>query len=198
MSVYFHGSFGLNRKHLAGVLKAVVKRPDIKDKDLAAPFGYGAPFGARYRSWLNKTGIIKLGSPASLTPMGAIVFKNDPKLQSPTTMWFMHHELSNKDERAEAWSYFVHQFLRKHAKFSRKQLLDGLAKKLGAHSMQHFGPGSAMNKVISRKLIECYTEDYALGKLGLLEKSGSLFLSKRPKKTKGPWTRTADLSRAFR
>ena len=63
MTVYFHGSFGLNREYMAGVLQGALAKPKISDKELAKPFGYGAPFSQRYRSWLHKTGITELGLP---------------------------------------------------------------------------------------------------------------------------------------
>ena len=42
----------------------------------------------------------------------------------------------------------------------RQDLLDGLTDVLRYHSEMHFGPGSKLNKTISRKIIECYTEDH--------------------------------------
>lgn len=82
MSVLFHGNFALNRTYMAGLVKASLKDPSLKDKDLAKPFGYGAPFGQRYRSWLHKCGIAKMGLPLKLTPMGEVVVKNDPTFKS--------------------------------------------------------------------------------------------------------------------
>ena len=48
--------------------------------------------------------------------------------------------------------------------------------KLRSHSEKHFGPGSKLNVVIARKLLECYTEDYALGSLSILSKQGDRFI----------------------
>jgi len=61
MAVYFHGSFGLNRSYMAGMLKLALGDPGLRDKELAQPFGYGAPFSAKYRSWLNKAGLAEMG-----------------------------------------------------------------------------------------------------------------------------------------
>ena len=60
MTVLFHGNFALNRERMAGVLRASLSNPKLKDAELAKPFGYGAPFGALYRSWLHKTGMTKM------------------------------------------------------------------------------------------------------------------------------------------
>ncbi len=43
MSVLFHGSFGLNREYMSGLLAHALSDATAKDKELAKPFGYGAP-----------------------------------------------------------------------------------------------------------------------------------------------------------
>jgi|GEM_PF-6947183 len=64
MAIYFHGNFGLNRPGMAALLKLALENPNMRDKELAAPFDYGAPYARIYRSWLHKTGI------AELRPLG--------------------------------------------------------------------------------------------------------------------------------
>ena len=78
MSVFFHGSFGLNGARMSGLLKQAMEKPSSTDAQLAKPFGYGAPFSSRYRSWLHKCGVTDMGLPMKLTPLGEIVFKKDP------------------------------------------------------------------------------------------------------------------------
>ena len=103
MTVYFHGNFGLNREYMAGVLKTGLKDPKASGDAIAAPFGYKAPFTARYKSWLNKTGLITANKVMELTPFGEVVWAKDPKFQSMVTLWLLHHELTGDPERAEAW-----------------------------------------------------------------------------------------------
>jgi len=197
MTVYFHGSFGLNRTYMAGILAAALKNNRLKDDSLAKPFGYGAPFGARYRSWLHKTGLTHMRLPMKLTEMGAIVFENDPKLATMTTKWFLHHELTGDEERAEPWHYFVNEFLPSNKEFTKDELLAGLTNKLRAHSEQHFGPGSKLNQVILRKIIECYTEERALGSLGLVQIDGNKLSRSKTAKKQGPWKTVSSLARAY-
>ena len=83
MSVLFHGNFGLNRSYMSGILTNSIKNPTLKDRELAKPFGYGAPFAARYRSWLHKCGVTEMGLPIKLTPMGEVVVRNDPDFNKP-------------------------------------------------------------------------------------------------------------------
>ena len=197
MAVYFHGNFGLNRARMAGILKHALSDANLRDKQLAKPFGYGAPFAAKYRSWLNKAGLAEMGFPLQLTPKGTIVWEKDPTLESPITQWLMHWELTQDPESAEAWHFFVNEFLPDHSSFTRQDLLDGLSMKLSPHSMKHFGPGSKLNQVIARKLIECYTEETALGALGFLKQDGKRFVHTPVKKTRGPWKTTSQLQRAY-
>ncbi len=187
MTVYFHGSFGLNRNFMSGLLNQALDTPKLKDNELAKTFGYHAPFAARYRSWLHKTGITELGLPIKLTPLGKVVYDKDPEFKTLTTQWFIHHELTSYPDRAEPWHFFANEFLPKHKSFTKEELLDGLTEKLRYHSEQHFGPGSKLNQVICRKIIECYTEDYALGNLGLIKKEGEKFVRGKPINKKGPW-----------
>ena len=102
MAVMFHGNFGLNRKYMAGILNKGLKNPQLKDKDLAKQFNYGAPFSARYRSWLHKCGVTHQGMPIVLTDVGAVMYKNDPKFNSNITQWSLHHQLVDDPNRAEA------------------------------------------------------------------------------------------------
>ena len=74
MTVYFHGSFGLNREYMAGVLAASLKKPGASGDEIAEPFGYKAPFTGRYRSWLHKTGLTTKRRNTELTPVGEVVW----------------------------------------------------------------------------------------------------------------------------
>jgi len=117
-------------------------------------------------------------------------------LETDTSKWFLHHELVTDPERAEAWHYFANEFLQKHASFNKEQLLNGLAEKLSPHSMQHFGPGSKLNQLIARKIIQVYTAPSGLGDLGLIAKDGDGFKRLRPKML-GPWKTEASLKKSY-
>ena len=145
MTVYFHGSFGLNREYMAGVLASSLKNPAASGDEIAAPFGYKAPFTGRYKSWLHKTGLTTKGRKTTLTPIGEVVWKHDPKFKSVVTQWLMHHELTTDPERAEAWHYFANQFLPSHKSFGIEELENGLAMKLMSHHPSHFGKGLVLN-----------------------------------------------------
>ena len=197
MTVYFHGNFGLNRERMAGILKAGLENPQLTDLELAEPFGYKAEFTRRYRSWLHKTGLTQLSLPVQLTPMGEVVWENDPTLETLTTQWFMHWELTQDPTRTETWHFFANEFLPQHPTFTKDDLLKALQISLIPHSEKHFGPGSKLMPVIVRKLIDCYTESTAIGSLGLLSLDEiGVFHSLYPQ-TIGPWSTIEILNQEY-
>ena len=196
MTVYFHGSFGLNRKFMAGLLHDALTHPAKTSTELAEPFGYKAPFANRYKSWLHKTGLIKPDSPIQLTQGGQIVYGQDPQLKSLVSIWFMHHALTADPENAEVWHWFDKEFLPQHSEFSKSGLEMGVANQLMPHDEKHFAIGSTMTRVIVRKLIDCYTSSEALGGLGVVVASNSgSFLRGNPK-ILGPWKTVPELRAA--
>ena len=197
MTVYFHGNFGLNREYMAGVLKAGLNNPRASGDTIAAPFGYKAPFTARYKSWLNKTGLITESKRMELTPVGEVVWGNDSELKSIVTQWLLHHELTGDPERAEAWNHFAHKFLPSKKEFTVEELQGGLSKKLMSHHPSHFGRGAPMIKVIARKIIQCYTQSDALGSLGILTTSNGKTCKVHQPKQLGPWNSTKVLASAY-
>jgi hypothetical protein len=197
MTVYFHGSFGFNRHNMAGVLAGGLKKPEASADELAAPFGYRAPFTARYRSWLHKSGLSELRTPIRLTPMGEVVWKHDRELNYIITQWFMHHELCSDPTRNETWHFFINEFLPSNSIFSRGDLEVGLAKKLMPHSEKHFSPQSRMTKTIALKLTECYTLPDALGPLGLLANEGETHYRYEKPTVLGPWKTASELEDEF-
>lgn len=194
MAVFFHGSFGLNRKYMAGVLKALVDHPSSTAEDIAKPFGFKAPFTNRYKAWLNKTGIIE---GKKLTDEGKVIFDKDPELNSLVTQWYMHHELTESPTEAEAWHFFIKEFLPQKESFSRDELENALGMKLMGHSVEHFSKGRPMNRIISRKLLDCYLEEDALVGLGFLKKDGKKYMVQKPHMVLGPWENSSALSKAY-
>lgn len=175
MAVFFHGSFGLNRHYMSGILKAALDNPALTDEQLSKPFGYKAPFAAKYRTWLHKTGITELRRPLRLTQEGSRIWGDDPDFDKESTMWFMHRELTTDPTRAEAWHFFFNEFLPDNPEFDKGQLEMAIMKAFRSHSEKHFGPMSKMNPIIANKLVQCYLLDSALGKLNLLQQLDASF-----------------------
>lgn len=196
MAVFFHGSFGLNRLFMSGIARSALEGPTLSDADLADGFRYGAPFAAKQRNWLHRTGIGDLRRPFTLTELGRVVWRYDPKFKSNITKWFMHHELTSDPDRAEAWRFFIHEFKPTKNSFTRADLQKSLMMKLRYHHGTHFGPNSKMNPIIVLKLIECYTEPEALGDLGILKTNDGLNFH-FGSGNQGPWKTPQQLTKAY-
>lgn len=197
MALFFHANYGLSRPRMAGVLRAAVKEPLLKDTALSKPFGYKGSFSAKYRSWLHVSGISELGLPLELTDMGKVVYDNDAPLKTDITKWFMHHELGRLEKRAQAWHYFIKKFLPGRRKFTRSDLLKGIMGRLRRHSEEHFGPGSTMNPVIVRKILQCYTLPDALGGLGIIKEAAKGQFEVGNPDQLGPWLDASKLEKAY-
>lgn len=198
MTVYFHGNFGLNREFMAGVLAAGLNDPQASGDAIAAPFGYKAPFTARYKSWLNKTGLIATTKVFELTPIGEVVWTQDPTFTSEVTQWLLHHELTGDPERAEAWHYFASNFITTRKSFTLEDLRYGLSMKLMPHDAKHFGKDAPMIKVIARKIVQCYTGAEGLGELAVLSKINSKTFEVNQPEQLGPWESVSALNGAYK
>lgn len=198
MTVFFHGNFGMNRARMARLAMLASEGPSRSDADLASEFGYGAPFAATYRSWLHKVGIAELRKPFRLTRFGRVILDCDPEFDEPATKWFLHHELTGHPTRAETWRYFYKEFRPKHRNFSKEDLMKGLMRKLRSHSEKQFGPNSKMNPVIVRKLLECYTQNEALGELKILQRRSDGDFDFLDAKPLGPWDSETEFLQALK
>lgn len=197
MAVYFHGNFKLNRERMATLLQLALENPRLKDKELAKKFGFGAPYSQRYRNWLYRVGLTELRLPLRLTPMGKVVVENDPELQTLTTQWFMHWELTTDPDRAETWHFFYHTFLPQHETFARDDLQMALMNYLSAeHSQEHFGPNSTMLPSITKAILESYSGEDALGELRIVSREMESY-NRQIVNSQGPWESNSDLQNAY-
>ena len=180
---------------MSGVLAALISRPGASPAEVASNFGYGAPFTGKYKSWLQKTSLL---AGKKLTPYGEVIVKHDPQLNSIVSQWFMHHQLIKNPTDAEAWYFFIQEFLPANPVFTREKLETDLGMKLMSHSVKHFSKGRPMNRVISKKLIDCYLLEEALGGLGMLKQSKEKeFTVQSSSKSMGPWDTPEALSAEF-
>lgn len=182
---------------MAFVLKGLLENPKADPNQLAKPFGYKAPFTQKYKSWLQKTGILEDIRNVEISSFGQVIVKNDPNLHSIITQWFMHHQLTSESQEAESWFFFVKEFLPSVISFSKTELAEKLGMKLMPHSVKHFSTGRPMNKVITKKLIDCYTLNEGLGALNIIYFDTDGNIVKGKPEILGPWKRSVDLQAAF-
>jgi hypothetical protein len=107
-----------------------------------------------------------------LTPAGQVVFECNRQMKKPVTQWMMHYHLSRTDSRAEAWAYFVQEFLPQHQKFQRAVFEKSIEGKFGSRAkLRSIKPGLVLNS---------YTENRGLGLVRLVRESGREYVRVRP------------------
>lgn len=171
MSLTFHQTFRLERNNIAKVLKLIKENPTITNIEISEATGIG--IGKDRRGKVRPTlyyatyaGLITEEQAdgqrhLKLSDVGEIVFDNDSYLRKRVSHWVMHYHLSRMGSDAEAWAFFIHEFLQNHGSFTRRELEAALAEKFeGKATVKSINPGV---------LLSCYTdEENALGKLRLL------------------------------
>jgi len=181
MSLTFFITFRLELSNVAKVLACINENPKIDNVAINEATGIGIgkdPRKGKVQPTLNYarfSGLLVEGQidgvrHMKLSPVGEIIFNNDPRLRTRGSHWVMHYYLSRQGSDAEAWEFFIHEFLPTKREFHRKELDEALeAKFSGKATLRSINPGV---------LLSCYIdEDNALGKLRLLRerKRGEYF-----------------------
>jgi hypothetical protein len=65
------------------------------------------------------------------------------------------------------------------------------------HSQDHFGSKSTMLPGITRLILDCYTEENALGNLRIIASKNRHFAWQKNISSMGPWTSIRDLNTAY-
>jgi len=181
MDLSFHQNFRLERNNIAKILKCIKDNPTITNVEIYEATGIGIGKDPQHGKVLPTIlyslygGLIMKEQVdgqrhLKLSDVGEIVFDNDSYLRKRVSHWVMHYHLSRMDSDAEAWAFFIHEFLQHHGSFTRKELEAALAEKFeGKATVKSINPGV---------LLSCYIdEENALGKLRLLRerKRGEYF-----------------------
>lgn len=161
LQLSFHGTFALKKEDVISLLKAAIEEQGLKDsrEGLIKRTGLGNEKVLRIKGWTIRSGLV---SSDRLSPEGEIVWRFDPRLQSPITDWLMHFYLSlgtqgSKDDRKTkytgigetlapptdqpanwgGWTYFVYTFLPEHPTFTLDELQ--------TYASSIFEPGTGKN-----------------------------------------------------
>jgi hypothetical protein len=116
-----------------------------------------------------ESGIRKL----EITESGRVLMERDPWLKKPASLWILHFFLSREGSQAEAWSFFIQEFLPRHGEFSRSTLEIELGQKFGERAkVKSINPGVLLNS---------YLNGNALERIGIIRsKSKSVLLRTNP------------------
>jgi hypothetical protein len=171
MTLSFHNTFPLERDNLAKLLAVVSENPTVTNVQIAEATGIGIGLNPRKGKvqptvdYAMYSGLLRVLSPGrerrlELTPVGEIVRCNDSWFRKPVTQWVLHYHLSKVGSEAEAWTYFAHEFLPRHAEFTRADLETNLTEKFGHKiKLKILNPGVLLN---------CYLEGGGLERIRLV------------------------------
>jgi hypothetical protein len=160
MSLSFHNTFPLERDNLAKLLTLVEESPSITNIQIAEATGIGIGTNPRKGKvqptvdYATYSGLLHVSSVErkrrlNLTPIGKLILHNDPWLRKPVTQWVLHYHLSKQDSEAEAWAFFVHEYLPYHAEFERGDLEASLMEKFGHKiKLKILSPGVLLNSYL--------------------------------------------------
>lgn len=112
-----HDTFFIRKGWLSKGLKnvklnsSVFISHDINPMDI---LGIGANMVKALRYWLTTVGLTeeqKKGKrEQTLTPLGKIIYANDPYIEELGTLWLLHYRLATNFDEATAWYYFFNEF----------------------------------------------------------------------------------------
>ncbi len=171
MSLTFHQTFSLDCENLAKVLSVVVEDPDTTNLRISEQTGIGIGKNERqgkvqpmidYATFagLINTATVNGKRRFALTDVGQIVFQEDKWLKKPATQWVLHYHLSREGSEAEAWTFFVHEFLPLHGEFDRPSVEKALERKFPTVKVKSINPGV---------LLTSYTDSNSLGRIRLVK-----------------------------
>lgn len=170
-TIGFHGYFAFDRSRLSMALSCVLRGAELTYGGLGACMGVNEPLGRAFINWLRHTYLIapqeteKKGQ-AGVTDFADLVWRHDPDLQDPGTLWLLHYYLcTDHAERSEAWHHLFNHFLNPGLHFTQGQFQGAFAEAVG----EQVSNQKALTED-PRQALATYTNADALGSLGLLHK----------------------------
>lgn len=112
-----HDTFAIRKGWLNKGLRNIEKAPDVfisKENNPMDVLGIGANMVKSLRYWLQATGLTSEPNSGkrtqSLTPIGEIIYGNDPYFEETGSLWLVHYGLATNIEDATSWYLFFNEF----------------------------------------------------------------------------------------
>jgi hypothetical protein len=123
-----HDTFFIRKGWLSKGLKNVKLNSSVfisHDINPMDTLGIGANMVKALRYWLTAAGLTeeqKKGKRGQiLTPLGKLIYANDPYIEELGTLWLLHYRLATNLDEATAWYYFFNEF--KLTEFTRDDFI---------------------------------------------------------------------------
>lgn len=164
-SLQFNQGFPLDRTLIKGMLQYAVTGEPTSNEAVGAYIGVNPYKVSGLRGWFCKLG---LGTTTSkryhLSPFGEVIATHDPDLNRLGTRWLLHYFLASEhEERSEVWYQCFNAFLQPGIRFLREELQEYIERSFLESPSNKDGV-----KKDSNELINTYSQDAALGSLGLI------------------------------
>lgn len=107
-----HEKFPLREGWISKGLNTIAKDPGaFLAKNSTDTFGIGSNMVKSLRYWMKALGLIeeKPGAGAYLTNIGNLIYKYDPYIENPFSLWLMHSNIVRNIETATTWSIFFNR-----------------------------------------------------------------------------------------
>lgn len=175
MTLTFHQTFTLECENLSKLLALVAENPSATNIEIAETTGIGIGKNERKGKvqptidYATYGGLLKPrtggdGKRLELSEVGKLILAKDKWLKRPVTQWVIHYNLSRPAGEAEAWAFFVHEFLPSRVEFRRSDLEAALESKFPSVKVKSINPGVLLNT---------YTDSNALGRIRLIREAAN-------------------------
>jgi len=180
MSVDFHHNFVLKRSTLSKALQAHISNSKITHDEQMSVIGVGYKAVAGYVGWLHHTGL-RDSTARKVTELGELIHSFDPNMLDEGTKWVLHYQLCrpSEDESTLLWRHLIIKWLPKNERFSRRQFQQSASKILPRISDKKL-------RRCANIALRCYTEEEALGSLGILQFKNKLYQRGMPPEFPSP------------
>ena len=113
-----HETFFIRKGWLSKGIKNILISPDVflsRENNPMDVLGIGANMVKSLRYWLQAVGlteeVLDGGKKIqTLTPLGEVIYENDPYMEELGTLWLLHYRLATNNAEATAWYYFYNEF----------------------------------------------------------------------------------------
>jgi Protein of unknown function (DUF4007) len=175
MTLTFHQTFTLECENLSKLLTLVSANPSVTNVEIFEMTGIGIGKNERKGKvqptieYATYGGLLEPRAESvdkrfELSAVGKLVLEKDRWLKRPVTQWVLHYHLSRPGGEAEAWAFFVHEFLPSWVEFQRSDLESALESKFPSVKVKSINPGVLLNT---------YIDNNALGRIRLIREAAN-------------------------
>lgn len=187
-----HESFILREGWLTKGLQAVSEDAKVFMENAGADaLGVGTNMAKAIRYWIRESGLTKENQKKGtiLTPLGELIFKNDPYFEDDFTLWIVHMNLVMNKEKVTSWYLFFNKVEAEN--FTKDELVELMRKQLLIYSGgEKFAERSLrddcsaiLNMYVKESVRELDPEDKRISPfshLGLIKKEGEQYRKAQP------------------